>query len=390
VVDFHLGQTLFAPTKTGNVKTWRCLVTCEDDSAILSIVTQTKLDGKAIYRHETITEGKNIGKSNETTPHSQAVSEAEARYRKQIKKGYQTSVPKDTNMENCNNLGLPKPMLAHPINKVKVVEFPAFFQPKLDGHRALATKLDGKMVMYSRGGDWITSMDHILEYLDDKVEEGQILDGELYVHGEKLQNIGSLIRRKQPGSEKVHYHVYDIMMDVPFEQRMNTLYDVVCGHYNLNVVDYETASADDPVKFVRTAVISDMEAAMHWRDQVIADGYEGGMLRTPDKGYLAGYKSRNLLKLKTFDDNEFMIVDVVEGKDRVVNDVNLKVACFVCEITPGGSRFEVTSMGDMWEKDKTWHDRENFIRKFLTVQHSGYTKDKIPWHPVALRLREDI
>lgn len=383
--EFHLGQTLFAPTKTGNVKTWRCLVTNDDDNIVLNIVTQTKLSGKAVYRHEVITEGKNIGKSNETTPHSQAISEAESRYRKQIKKGYQTSVPKDTSKANCNSLGLPKPMLAHPINKVKEVEFPAFFQPKLDGHRALATKLDGKMVMYSRGGDWITSMDHILEYLDGKVEEGQILDGELYKHGEKLQNIGSLIRRKQPGSEKVKYHVYDIMMDVPYAQRIDKLTAMI--PYGTMI---KWVGDIPPVALVPTHIATCMEEAMAFRDSVIKLGYEGGMLRTPDEGYLAGYKSRNLLKLKTFDDNEFLIIDVVEGKDRVVNDVNLKVACFVCEITPGGPRFEVTAHGDMHEKDRAWYEREQHIGKWATIKHSGYTKDKIPWHPVCLRFREDI
>ena len=371
---------MYGVTSTGNIKTWACdVIANSDDTATLSISTQTKLDGKVVEREEIITEGKNLGKSNETTPYEQAVSEAESRYRKKIKKGYKTEIPTDLTKADTNALGMPKPMLAHPLKVVKKVEFPAYFQPKLDGHRALVTKKDGKMVMYSRGGDWITTMSHILDYLDPFVEEGQFLDGELYLHGELLQNIGSYVRKYRPGvSETVLFYVYDTMMDEPYTQRVEKL--------RIMLPD----DAEAPAKLLTTLSVDSMELAMTLRDRVIEQGYEGGILRTPDEGYQAGKKSRTLLKLKTFDDNEFKIIDVVEGKDRIVNDVHLKVACFICEISPGGPTFEVTSMGDMYDKDKTWHNRKDFINKMLTVKHSGYTKDKIPWHPVALRLREDI
>jgi len=372
---------MYGVTSKGAVKTWRARVygtpTEQPSDATIEIITQTKLDGKAVVRVEVITEGKNVGRSNETTPYEQAVSEAESRYRKKIKKGYKTEIPTDLTKADSNALGLPKPMLAHPIGKVKKVEFPAHFQPKFDGHRAIVTRQDGVMMMYSRGGDEIITMPHILDYLDDKVEEGEFLDGELYLHGELLQNIGSYIRKYREGiSETIVYYVYDTMMDVPYTQRYAKLRKILMTHHT-------------PAMLAFTHVVDSMDAAMICRDAAIADGYEGGMLRTPDEGYQAGKKSRTLLKLKKFDDSEHTIIEVVEGKDRIVNGVELKVACFVCE-TPEGRRFEVTAMGDMHEKDRTWWEREDFVGKTLTVQHSGYTKDNIPWHPVALRLREDI
>ena len=377
-MQFELGQTLYAPTKTGNVKTW-CANVQGENPAVIVIVTQTKLDGKPVVRQDVITEGKNLGKSNETTPYEQAVSEAESRYRKKIDQGYSTEIPTDTSKANHNALGFPKPMLAHPIDKVKQIEFPAAFQPKLDGHRAIVTKKDGEMVMYSRQGKRITSMDHILNYLDDKVEEGMFLDGELYLHGEVLQNIGSFIKRKQPGSEQIVYHVYDLMFNAPFVDRYALL-------IRLGIDEDGIGS---PVQVVVTMQAESLAAAQRFTENFIDQGYEGGILRTPDEGYLAGFRSRNLLKIKKFDDSEHTIVDVVEGKDRHVNGESLKVACFICR-TPEGKTFEVTAMGDMYEKDRTWHERESFIGKTLTVKHSGYTKDGVPWHPVALRLREDI
>ena len=377
-----IGQTIYAVTKTGNVKTWCAEVFGTPDEqpsdATITITTQTKLGGKKVVRHDVITEGKNLGKSNETTPYQQALSEARSRYNKKMDQGYRLDIPTDTTKANDNAMGFPKPMLAHPIDKVKEIEFPAHFQPKLDGHRAIVTKKDGVMVMYSRQGKPIITMGHVLSHLEDTVEEGMFLDGELYLHGEALQNIGSLIKKYRDGeSEKVVYHVYDIMIDEPYTQRWDKL-RIVVGIANFT-----------PARLVPTMIANTMEEAQVFTDDAIKQGYEGGILRTPDEGYLAGFRSRQLLKIKKFDDSEHVIVDVIEGKDRIVNDIELKVACFICE-TPEGQTFEVLAMGDMHEKDRIWRNREKFVGKILTVKHSGYTKDKKPWHPVALRLREDI
>ena len=375
-----IGTTLYGVTSKGKVKTWRCDVRDNgDDTATLSITTQTTLDGKAIEREELITEGKNLGKKNATTSYQQAMNEAASRCRKKVKKGYRTEIPTDLTKADSNGLGLPHPMRAHPVHAVNKVEFKegeTYVQPKFDGHRALVTRQNGVLVMYSRGGDYITTMGHILKHLEDRVEEGEFLDGELYLHGELLQKIGSYIRKYRPGiSEKIVYYVYDTILDVSYTQR----YDVLRR---------KLLSSDGPVFLAPTSLADSMDDAMVFRDRVIAQGYEGAMLRCPDKGYEAGKKSRTLLKLKTFDDNEFKIIEVIEGKDRIVNDVHLKVAIFKC-MSKGGI-FDVTAHGDMYDKDKAWYERAKYPGKMLTVKHSGYTKDKIPWHPVALRLREDI
>lgn len=378
-----IGKTLYAVTKTGNVKTWCAEVFGTPDEqpsdATITITTQTKLDGKKVLRHDVITEGKNLGKSNETTPYEQALSEARSRYNKKIDQGYGLEIPTDTTKSTSNGMGLPRPMLAHPIDKVKEIEFPAYFQPKLDGHRCIVTKKNGEMIMYSRQGKPITTMDHILSFLEGMISEGQFLDGELYLHGEALQNIGSYIKKLRPESKQIYYYVYDIIMDKPYRERLKLL----------NTIFLDSPEVNSPATLISTREVHSMGETMAYFGYAIDDGFEGGILRTPDQGYLAGFRSRNLLKIKKFDDSEHKIVDVIEGKDRLVNDTELKVAVFVCE-TPEGQRFECTAFGDQHEKDRIWHTRKDFIGKTLTVKHSGYTKEGKPWHCVALRIREDI
>lgn len=70
--------TLYAKAKTGKIKQWVVSVV---DSTIT--VTHGQVGGKQQTQTTVITEGKNIGKSNETTPSEQAYLEAKAKWTSQ-------------------------------------------------------------------------------------------------------------------------------------------------------------------------------------------------------------------------------------------------------------------------------------------------------------------
>jgi len=402
VTDFELGQEVYGITKKGKIKVWSCEVHMVDAVvAQMTIANRSSLNGKEILRHYLFDVGKNIGKANETTPFEQACSEAESRYRKQFDKGYTVEMPDPATAIKCNALGLPQPMLAKPCKEWdSAIEGTAWVQPKLDGHRAIVTRVDGELIMYSRQGKRIETMQHILDYIDCDMDlySGCFLDGELYLHGERLQDIGSLIKKQHDKSVDVQYHVYDAFWTAPqiLHQRRypNSMQHMPYGERRDvlgNMFPKAPFFPDDiPVKLVDTREISSWE---RWdindiAQEFISKGYEGAIIRL-DEAYEPGFRSDGLLKVKLFDDSEYKIIDVVEGKDRKVNDVDLKVACFICEMQ-NGKTFETVSFGDMYEKDRTWHERSNYIGKIVTVKHSGFTKDGIPWHPIALRLREDI
>lgn len=396
-MTFEIGQELYAPTRTKKVKVWSCSVEAQPDgSAKLILRNRTGIDAKEIVREEHITEGKNLGKANETTPVQQAQSEARSRYNKKIDKGYGVDIPSDTSKASDNAMGLPQPMLAQPVDKVRDFCFPAYWQPKLDGHRALVTMRDGQLIMYSRQGKPITSMGHILKWLHGRVQEGDVLDGELYIHGEALQNIGSLIKREQKGSTSVVYYVYDMMLEAPFVERIEILRATLDTREDLE----HSSLAAPPVKPLESHLVADMDAAMKLTDRVVEQGYEGGILRVPsymhgkskwvdDTEYTAGFRSRHLLKIKSFDDAEFEVLGVIQGKPRNVNGVYLQVAIFQLQ-TAEGKPFEVLAPGTMYDKDRAWQQNHLYVGKQVTVKHMGLTKDGIPWHPVALRMREDI
>ena len=245
-------------------------------------------------------DAKNVGRSNETSGHEQALAESNAQHKKQLEKGY------FTNVEDIDNFHLFKPMLAADYAKLKKpVQFPLYSQPKLDGIRCIARK-DG---LWSRSGKEITSIPHIWEALAYLFEESpdMVLDGELYNHELKddFNKIVSLVRKVKPSADElseskklVQYHVYDICEEGSFESRDKSYHDVVL---NVNFVQAV------PSTLIETQVELDDTYG-----EYLENGYEGQMVRL--NGQYENKRSKNLLKRKEFVTDEFEVVEVLEGK----------------------------------------------------------------------------
>ena len=205
-------QTLYRINTNKSVGSWAISVIEQMDNTANIITTQTKvLGGKGVESLTTLDNGKNIGKTNETNATEQAILSAQASANKKIKKGYLTEIP--TGEEQVtNSLGFLKPMLAQTIDKVKNWQFPVLCSPKLDGHRLLATAKDKQAVLYSRQGKTV-ELPHIQcelqKLLDDNIWNGTTLDGEIYLHGESLQTISSLVKKQQQKTEQLKYFLYD-------------------------------------------------------------------------------------------------------------------------------------------------------------------------------------
>lgn len=117
---------LFGLTSTGSVKTWKVSVVPLEDGTVAIDQEYGKKDGKLQTNRKTVKVGKNIGKSSETTPLQQAISEANSKHRKKCDEGYSLDPDK---------LSTPMlPMLAKSFKDHKAkVEYPAFCQRKYDG-----------------------------------------------------------------------------------------------------------------------------------------------------------------------------------------------------------------------------------------------------------------
>lgn len=348
--------TLYTRNKRGKTDYWEIRV--EDCNSTVTIVTEYGLHGSNNNTSvaEEVTTGKNLGRSNETTPYEQACLEARSRWNKKKDKGYSEEIPTG----KVNALGLPMPMLAKPYNPGMIPDGRwIYIQPKLDGHRCLAGWVDNEVKLWSRGGKFIDTLPHINESLSHTLPKHMILDGELYIHGLSLQELTSRIKRRQDASIAVRYHVYDQVADYQFERRFK---DIECDSTEVLKV---------PTHF---ECISEIESfATRW----ILRGYEGIMVRlNDDTPYEAGYRSGSLLKVKGFEDREYEVLGIIRS--------NRGVPLLLCD------GFSVIAPGTKEEKEAIFNNKDKYINQLVTVKYANLTKDGIPFHPVAIRFREDI
>jgi DNA ligase 1 len=365
---------LYKKTSSGAIQTWKI----EAEGNEITTVYGLELGKKQVAR-EVISVGKNVGKANETTPEQQAQAEARSQWEKKLKKGYATSSEDaqadkiDTNMIT----GGVDPMLAQSYEKHSAkITYPAFVQPKLDGHRCIAIIQDGKCTLWSRTRKPITGVPHIARALEAAYPNKTIvLDGELYNHDyrEKFEELTSYIRQvvPKPGHEVVQYWVYDIVSDDPFSIRALLLADLGLGQTGGVVIDVPTATAQNEEEMINIFGI------------YLDAGFEGLMVRN-SKGRYVGKRSYDLQKVKMMQDAEFEIVDVVTGRGKMEG-----LAIFRC-VTEDGREFGVKMKGALDDLRKYLDHKDDYIGQKLTVQYQKLSAEGTPIFPVGLRIRRDV
>jgi DNA ligase-1 len=306
-------------------------------------------------------EAKNVGKANSTTPEEQAVLEANSKITEKMRLGYFESIAEAQEKGGKDFL---LPMLAKDYKKeLKKVTYPCYIQPKLDGMRSLATEDDSFM---SRTGKAIDTLGHIvLADLEDSV-----LDGELYAHGISFQENMKLIKKyRKDQTEQVKYHVYDMVIDAPFDDRHTMLLALVERMDNPNI------------EIVPTYIVNSEAEMKEYHAQFVSQGYEGTMIRHSDEGYAVNKRSSQLLKYKDFLDEVYEIVDVVPSESRPDQGV---VVCF----SPYGN-FNCGMKFSHFDRKRILAMKHEYIGQKAEVRFFEKTDGGLPRFPVCVGFRLD-
>lgn len=355
-------EKIFKKDKSGNTRVWWMEVEGNAYRAHSGI-----LDGKIVTSGWQYAEAKNEGKTNATTPEEQALLEVDSKYTHQLFQGGYHS-----NVKNINKSKYFKPMLAKNYKDLKKpVVFPVYSQPKLDGIRCIATK-DG---IFTRNGKELVSTPHINEELKYFFQRfpSDILDGELYNH--KLKNdfdrIISLARKSKPKPEDIEeakdieYHIYDAYSNKSFEKRF----------FRTTMRMVAMLDRSPHIKYVDTQLVENQEDLDQLCAQYMADEYEGQMIRFPGIPY-ENSRSKSLLKRKEylgqgFEDDEFEILDIVEGKGDWAG-----AAKIVYFRNKDGSEDNKASLRGTYEKNKELlENKQKYIGGEVTVKYQGINPD---------------
>lgn len=385
---------------TTRSKQWSISVINNGENTFIIHTEHGTAGGKQVLHNTLITKGKNKGKKNETTPQQQAVLEAERDWAKKVKQGYveelttQIVEEEKPRLKTKENPGrLLKPMLANEFDmeKEKSVSFPVFIQPKLDGVRCLIYKDDNQIIFQSRQNTIYEEFEHLLPELQHlmsqfSVQEGLILDGELYTHGMPFERITSMVRSsksKRKNIEELNYHVYDCFYSgdsnlsknqMPYSERYRVL-KCAFGHTiysKLVLVETNVANSKRDIE------------DFHTHYTTLKNPYEGVMIRTPRGAYKQQGRSKDLQKYKKFMDEEFEVVGHHEG-----TGAHAGTAIFECRSNVNREKiFGVTMQGTLESKRGMMENVLKYYGKMLTVKYQEKSNEGVPRFPVGLEFRD--
>lgn len=314
----------------------------------------------------------------------QAHLEIRQRFSKMLRKGYALSL---------NDPVLFQPMLAAKYEATKRMKFPVYVQPKLDGVRALSHyKADG-VELYSREGlkwPWLDTIKSQLVELFKYLPTPTVLDGELYSPELTFNQMISAVRTTTTRShlnDKMRYYLFDAIIT----EQQNT-YDYLTRYLILEGA--MQSALDDgvdlsyiellPVQVARSH--EDIKAA---HDDYVSQGYEGAIIR---KSLESGepiarciYKcSRcvNLLKVKSFSDEEGIVIDVTSGEGSEEGLAMFRIRA------NSGVEFFLRPRGS-FEARREWYLHPDIVLgRPYTYRYFELTEYGVPRFPVGVGFRD--
>ena len=232
----------------------------------------------------------------------------------------------------------------------------------------------------SRQGKKFWTLNNLIEPIMDvlsMVNEPVVLDGEVCIvdeqGNENFLGLMSEVTRKNHTIERPKFKWFDILTLEEFEGRKPS--PDFTSRYNIMLDYYYHSSHPSEVEVLQQEKITSWDDFDWWSKQVSDNGWEGFMLRK-DVPYKSG-RSKDLLKVKKFQDAEYVVEDVVMGK-VTYNEGGAKEydAASSLVITHKGNKVYVGS-GLSKEQRLRWYDHpEEVIGKTITVQYFEETRDK--------------
>lgn len=361
---------LFKTTKTGAIQI--CDIKTVDDTFV---VTFGQLGGK-LQSKTTTCFSKNIGKSNSTTPSEQAVLEAQAKWEKKVKAGYTTDQTAPVSVQ------LPQKVKTYIGNESKIV-FPAYSTYKYNGVNATYwLQPDGTLKLTSRGGNEYPAIPHLESGIRSVLAAlgTDSVNGELYIHGEHLQDIVSAVKKPKELSKQLTFRFFEFPTYEAPEKQVRSPLTVKSFAYKASQLvalkhsDY-TDEVVTPVELVLVENRAELEA--HYV-MAMSEGYEGTVIYNQDAEYKFNERSSSVYKYKKAVDAEFVVHSYELDKNGHV--------VYHCH-TPEGKSFKVKRKGTNEERQLDVASAANNIGCWLKVEFEMYSKDNVPLKPVGLTFR---
>ena len=419
-----LFPTLYARDSKGKILQWNIQIVTTGMQVDIR-KSYGEFDGAQALRWQRNIQGKNIGKSNETSPSEQARLICESNIKRKKDKGYMSLVDLDIlidgdeDLELTLNKKLPKyredasgdvkPMKCQQYYRSKknwtapdgslwddrkyyylknpyvekepksiITKFPCMCQPKINGVRA-TIKIDGNQAKIKSKEGLTYRIPQILDYCNMNIDLFQykgidlVLDGELYIHGEPLSEISSAVKRASLITQRVVFILFDLAIPVATQTQRWKLIKLLREQFN--------NSLNCPIQVISTYMINNDKEAQTITDKFISQGYEGSIFRNPTSEYKFGSRPMTMTKLKRTISHEFTITNIVaQEKDSTLGN-------FQC-LSSKGDTFLVTPKGTEEYKRELLKKKISYKGKKLTCTFYEWTVDMKPYHVIDNIVRD--
>ncbi len=217
---------------------------------------------------------------------------------------------------------------------------------KLDGVRAY---WNGKNLLSRQGNIFSPPAEFIANFPDFD------LDGELYIGRGRFAETSGKVRSGNDWNN-IKYYVFD----VPNAKggllvRLKVLQKWLENNPNANI------------EIIPQQHIKDISEAQKLREQFEKSGGEGVILRSPNTDYLP-IRTQTMLKLKSFQDDECIVVAYTEGRGKYQG----KLGALVCKLKNGDTIKIGSGLSD------TDRDNPPAIGSTITYRYNGLTKNGKP------------
>lgn len=235
----------------------------------------------------------------------------------------------------------------------------------------MSEKMDG-MRSYWEDGHFVSRTGHeinVPEHIINKMPKGKgiVMDGEFFIDYGKFEECISICRRKDYSGDwsKIKYLVFDApTSDGNVIERLET---IKCFENEfIQIIGQKECGGYD-----------DLNIFLH---NIEKKGGEGVMLR--DKNALFKPKrTSDILKVKTFHDDEAEVIGYVEGKGKHKG----RVGSLICKNIKNGKIFNVGS----GLTDKLRNEESFPIGTVITYNYFELTKNGMPRFPTYMRIRNE-
>jgi ATP-dependent DNA ligase len=287
-------------------------------------------------------------------------------------------------------------------NKNQIKRWPVWVEEKLDGVRARAYITNGEVVLLTRNKKEILHLEHIkddlkffLVNLSKSLENTStlVLDGELCSPVLGFDQLSGIVRKlEKPDSdeESISYYLFDV--DIPnmtYDERYSILNAIYSKLYYLEDGIHHAGLGSVKLLIPRLAYSKDDILKAH--DEYVKGGYEGIIIRKVGgcnekerkESYYIGRRCSNILKYKTFLDEEGTIIGAESGAGSEEGAVIWLIK------DPGGKEFYIRPRGTLAQRKQLYMEKEKYYGCLYRYRFQEFTELGYPRFPVGIGFIED-